>query len=286
MKIKILNAFSIGSTGGNPAGVVLDADNLSKAQMQDIASRMGLSETAFVSSSNVADFKLNFFTPEKQIPHCGHATIATFSYLRQTGKIKGDRSSKETIDGNRTIVFEGNNAFMEQKAPVYHHLGVDNLEILESLGINADDLQRGLDPLIVNTGNSFLIIPVKDTAILKNLLPDMEKLSDISKRYNFIGYYIYAPSSNPIYDATTLMFAPAYGINEESATGMAAGTLACYLFSQSGMQKSKFLIEQGRFMPSPSASEIIVQLELNGNTIEGLYAGGTAYEQETIEINL
>lgn len=286
MKIKIVNAFSIGSTGGNPAGVVLGADNLSNSQMQHIASHIGLSETAFVSSSDVADFRLSFFTPEKQIPHCGHATIATFSYLRQNGQIKSDRSSKETIDGTRAIFFEGDNAFMEQMPPVYHNPGVDNSVILQSLGINAEDLLPNHDPLIVNTGNSFFIIPVKNELILENLVPNMEKLGDISKQYNFIGYYIYTPSSNPLYDATTRMFAPAYGIDEESATGMAGGTLACYLFSQSGMRKNKFMIEQGRFMPLPSASEIIVRLELNDNTIERLYAGGTAYEQKTIEISL
>ena len=82
------------------------------------------------------------------------------------------------------------------------------------------------------------------------------------------------------------MFAPAYGINEESATGMAAGTLACYLFSHSGINKDKFIIEQGRFMPSPSPSEIIVRLEVNDDVISGLFAGGSAYEAETIEINI
>ncbi|WP_245823732.1 PhzF family phenazine biosynthesis protein [Photobacterium proteolyticum] len=43
----------------------------------------GLSETAFVSQSDVADFKLAFFTPNRRIAHCGHATIATFSCLTQ-----------------------------------------------------------------------------------------------------------------------------------------------------------------------------------------------------------
>ncbi|MFZ6009121.1 MAG: PhzF family phenazine biosynthesis isomerase, partial [Bacteroidota bacterium] len=77
--IKIINAFSIQGTGGNPAGVVLNADNLSPAEKQRVAAATGLSETAFVSRSNQADFKLDFFTPVRQIAHCGHATIATFS---------------------------------------------------------------------------------------------------------------------------------------------------------------------------------------------------------------
>jgi PhzF family phenazine biosynthesis protein len=48
--VNIVNAFVDGGRGGNPAGVVLDADGLSAQQKQAIARLAGLSETAFVSS--------------------------------------------------------------------------------------------------------------------------------------------------------------------------------------------------------------------------------------------
>ena len=83
IQVKIVNAFVEDNKGGNPAGIVLDADALTKEQKLYIASKVGLSETAFVSRSREADFKLDFFTPNRQIAHCGHATIATFSYLQQ-----------------------------------------------------------------------------------------------------------------------------------------------------------------------------------------------------------
>ncbi len=63
--IAIVDAFIDGGEGGNPAGVVLDADDLSASQKRAIAAKVGLSETAFVSKSNSADFKLDFFTPQK-----------------------------------------------------------------------------------------------------------------------------------------------------------------------------------------------------------------------------
>ena len=96
MKIEahIINAFIDGNIGGNPAGVVLNADGLSSSQKLEIAAIIGLSETAFVSSSKVADFKLDFFTPTKQIAHCGHATIAIFIYLRELGLITKTRIIK------------------------------------------------------------------------------------------------------------------------------------------------------------------------------------------------
>ena len=63
VEVQILNAFVDNEKGGNPAGVVLNADNLSNEQKLKIAANIGLSETAFVSKSNMADFKLDFFTP-------------------------------------------------------------------------------------------------------------------------------------------------------------------------------------------------------------------------------
>jgi len=87
--VNVVDAFIDSGQGGNPAGVVLDAGGFSAETKQRIAARVGLSETVFVSPSSVADFKLEFFTPTRQIPHCGHATIATFCYLLQRGKITG-----------------------------------------------------------------------------------------------------------------------------------------------------------------------------------------------------
>ena len=157
VNVKIINAFSTNNTGGNPAGVLLNADELTNEQKQDIALKLGLSETAFVSSSVVADFKLEFFTPVKQIAHCGHATIAALSYMKQTGIIKQNNSSKETIDGTRKIYFEGNDAFMEQKAPSYQIITDFKKAFLESLDLQNEDMITGLTPAIVNTGNSFFI---------------------------------------------------------------------------------------------------------------------------------
>lgn len=145
IEVPIVSAFVDGDSGGNPAGVVLNAERFSYEQKQKIAAAIGLSETAFVSPSDSADIKLEFFTPARQIAHCGHATIATFSYLRQNGLLTRDQSSKETIDGRRLINMEGDLAYMEQKAPRYEQLTDADLElVLTALGITSTDLIAGL----------------------------------------------------------------------------------------------------------------------------------------------
>lgn len=157
VSVEIVNAFVDGKTGGNPAGVVLDANNLTTNQKLKIAQEVGLSETAFVLKSEIATIKLEFFTPERQIAHCGHATIATFSRLSELGIVKNGRMSKETIDGTREIIVDGDMAYMEQRAPSYSQ--VSNIEeVRESLKLSKDVPLESIS--IVNTGNSFLLIPL------------------------------------------------------------------------------------------------------------------------------
>ncbi len=266
---------------GNPAGVVLDADGLSEADMLAIAEKVGLSETAFVSKSTTEGFKLDFFTPTRRIAHCGHATIATFSYLAETGRVPDGETSKETIDGPRKIVIKNGEAYMEQLAPRYEkaenwaNRDVSGIDVLASLGITDSDISGNGDPLLVNTGNSFVVVGVKSAAVLAGLQPDQAAIEAISEKLDLIGYYVYTTDvADGAADATTRMFAPRYGIPEESATGMAAGPLACVLRDKLGLPKTHFLIAQGHFMTKPSPSEIKVDLDILEGRITGLMAGG------------
>ena len=289
VEVQIINAFVDNNKGGNPAGVVFNADKLSNDQKLEVAKKVGLSETAFVSKSRLADFKLDFFTPTRQIAHCGHATIATFSYLAQTGQIKNQSSSKQTIDGTREILILGDLAFMEQKPPVYIDIQSQKQKTLKSIGLSEKDILTDAPISIVNTGNAFAIIPVASDDILKNITPDLELIKEISEEFNLIGYYVFSTQpKNAERDANTRMFAPRYGIEEEAGTGMAAGPLACYLFDKLGVKKDRILIQQGWFMDPPSQSLIIVDLSLNNGNITKVMAGGKGIPitSMTIEIKL
>ncbi|KFI06461.1 PhzF family phenazine biosynthesis protein [Massilia sp. BSC265] len=284
--VNIVNAFVDAAEGGNPAGVVLDADALSSGEKLRIAQLVGLSETAFVSRSHAADIKLEFFTPSRQIAHCGHATVATFSLLAQRGLVTGPESSKETIDGTRRILLRGDAAFMEQRAPEY----VDEADfvpgagagrILASLGLGPDDVAA--PPCVVATGNRFVLVHVRSEAVLAGLATDMAEIAAVSAAFGAIGYYVFATTDGE-FAATARMFGPHYGIEEEAATGMAAGPLACYLYDRAGLKHSTLLIRQGAHMAPPSPSRITVELQLEGGRITGLFAGGEARLASTVTV--
>jgi len=286
INVAIVYAFTHKGAGGNPAAVVLDADPLDTAQKLAVARSLGLSETAFVSKSAVADFRLEFFTPNRQIAHCGHATIATFSCLLQRGRIAGTRSSKETIDGTRDIHIEGDTVFMEQRAPQYTAVSAEELrdEIFPALGLDRVDAASTV-ATYVNTGNTFLILSLPDRDTLAMLNPDQNAINAISERHDLIGFYPFTrEAASNEFDAEARMFAPRYGIPEEAATGMAAGPLAAFLYDRLGLSLPEIRISQGALMPAPSPSDIQVKLDIDGNVIRRLLAGGTATVMETRSI--
>ncbi|XSG75693.1 PhzF family phenazine biosynthesis protein [Herpetosiphon llansteffanensis] len=290
LEVQIVNAFIDGASGGNPAGVVLHADGLTTEQKLAVAQQVGVSETAFVSASDVATIKLEFFTPTRQIAHCGHATIATFSLLRQLNHVPAGQLSKETIDGLRKIIVADDQAFMQQLAPRYQQFELSDpiaQQALQSLNLRSDALLSGSLPTLVNTGNSFLIIGLASEQTLAELQPNFAQIQQISEQLDLIGYYVFTPATKqPGRSAGTRMFAPRYGIREEAGTGMAAGPLACYLYDKLGLQQTSFLIEQGWLMQPASPSVIEVQLKLADGAIQSLLAGGRAKVMQTLEVEL
>lgn len=83
LKVYQVDAFTTEKFRGNPAGVVLNGDNLTDQEMQAIARELNNSETAFLLSPDSPDHdvRTRYFTPKTEVPICGHATIAS-QYVR------------------------------------------------------------------------------------------------------------------------------------------------------------------------------------------------------------
>ncbi len=90
VEVFLVNAFTEDLGCGNPAGVVLHDGSLSDDLMQRIALDLGKSETAFITRSDQAapsedkgtgSFRIRWFTPVREMPLCGHATLAASHVL-------------------------------------------------------------------------------------------------------------------------------------------------------------------------------------------------------------
>ena len=277
IKVYTLNAFTDDVSGGNPAGVVLEADNLSKNQMQDIAKKVGFSETAFVMKSDVADFRVRFFTPSNEVDLCGHATIATFKLLLLTERIHTGTYKQETLAGILSVeALADGGILMEQSIPEYCDI-LSPEEIAKSLGLDVDELEDSLPIQVVSTGLKDIIVPVKSLDALKKIKPDFEAITDLSRRYDSVGYHVFTTQSLTSVDCACRNFAPLYDIDEEAATGTASGALSSYLFKYKVLKDKSYtriVFEQGYYMNSPS--RILTSLRVENDAITTVYVGGDA----------
>lgn len=277
IKVYTLDSFTKDSEGGNPAGVVLDADNLSEEQMKKIAKKVGFSEIAFVQKSEKADFKVRFFTPAAEVDLCGHATIAAFFLLANKGVIPEGKYTQETKAGILDIEVLGNGTVFMNQVPPQFFEEIDKKEIADSLNISEKEFHSELPIQIVSTGLREIFIPIKNLEILLSIKPNPEKILEISKKHDVVGFHVFTLETKLNSTAHCRNFAPLYEVPEESATGTANGALACYLFKHGRIkdeQANDLVFEQGYSVNKPS--EILAKLKIENNEIKEIQVGGTA----------
>lgn len=289
MKLKVytLSSFAKSIEGGNPAGVVLHADDLSEQAMKKVAGIVGFSETAFVMKSDKADFKVRFFTPVEEVDICGHATIATFSILLRKGYIKQGIYSQETKAGVLCVeVMEDATIMMHQNPPGYYEI-ISKREIADTLNIDETDMIEELPIQIVSTGIRDIMIPIKSIDMLNAIKPDFEKVSKLCRTYNTVGYHMFTFETLYHSNVYCRNLAPLFGIPEESATGASNGALACYLLKYDKIKSedaAHIVIEQGYSMGKPS--EIIGELIMEDNKLVGVKVGGNTMNMSKMEVEL
>lgn len=287
VKVYTINSFAKSIEGGNQAGIVLHADDYSEAVMKKIARIVGFSETAFVMKSDVADFKVRFFTPVEEVDICGHATIATFSILHRKGYIKPGIYKQETKAGVLCIELkEDTTIMMHQNAPGYYEI-ISKRDIADTLNIDETEMMDELPIQIVSTGIRDIMIPIKNIDLLNAIKPDFEKVSELCRTYNTVGYHMFTFDTLYHSNAYCRNLAPLYGIPEESATGTSNGALACYLLKYHKIKPedaSHIVIEQGYSMGKPS--EIIVDLMMEESELVGVKVGGSTLNMSEIEVEI
>jgi PhzF family phenazine biosynthesis protein len=234
-----IDSFTRTPLRGNAAGVVLDADGLSEAQMQDLARELKHSETAFVLRPSCADHDvhLRFFTPAIEVPVCGHATIAAHYALAHSGRATASRwlvqktgAGLQRVRPVRDAASEDWRIEIEQGAPQFGEaLGAHWRErVTRALGVaGGDGLAPGRPLQVVSTGHSKVMVPLPDGFALERLAPDLDALAAMSRELACNGWFPFVLKGAGATEGR--MFAPAIGIDEDPVTGNANGPLGAYL---------------------------------------------------------
>ena len=236
-RIYQVDSFTKERLAGNPAGVVVNADGLSDLQMQKIARELNNSETAFIFDSNddAYDVEVRFFTPTKEVPICGHATIAAHYARAMENHFGTTRVWQKTGAGILPvdILYENGDykiVMTQGKIEIHEALSADIRQtLIEALGIHTDDLIETCPMAIASTGHSKVMIGIKSIDILNTLQPNLDSLAQLSNKIGCNGYYVFTMDQDEIPMIHGRMFAPAIGINEDPVTGNANGPFGAYL---------------------------------------------------------
>lgn len=288
-----VDAFTRQRFCGNPAIVVLDADELSEEDMQTIAAEVN-GETAFVlePESHDHDVQIKYFTPRHSVPFVGHATIAA-QYVRaiKDGKPRGklrQRTGAGIVEIEVTEAESDLRIAITQNPPSFGPIIPDHhrSQVLNALGISSPSLHHDCPLQIMTKGTSRLLIGLRSPELLDSLKPDFEVLARLSAHVGAEGYFVFALSPTDSGAGTeSRMFCPALGIPEDPVSGNAHGMLGVYLVNQGLLTpkdgRAVFEGRQGMWMRRPG--KIHVEVESSGKVAQSVRIVGDAvivYEAE------
>jgi PhzF family phenazine biosynthesis protein len=253
-------AFAHEPEGGNPAGIVLDAGELSDAEMLAVAAEVGYSETAFVTGRDDESrtFRVRYFAPSAEVAFCGHATIATSVALAErlgTGKLVFDTNAGEIVV--ETEIADDVLLATLTSVPTYSRPADEEsvAEVLAALGWSQDDLAPAFPPHVAFGGVKHLMLAAASRERLAGLHYDFDKLKSVMTRNDWTTVNLFWRESDERFHSRNPF--PVGGVVEDPATGAAAAAFGGYL-RVLGTGSSEFTIIQGVDMGRPSTLKVSI----------------------------
>ncbi|WP_221564950.1 PhzF family phenazine biosynthesis isomerase [Alkalihalobacillus sp. TS-13] len=286
IKVHHYDAFSKEPNKGNPAGVVLNGDDLTDKEMQEIAFKVGFNETAFSVKSDVADLRIRFFTPGHEMNLCGHATMATVYALKTKGLLRDKTDfTIETKAGILPIKINSTTdseifITMKQVSPQFEEFKGSKEDLANSIGLKESDIREDLPIVYGSTGTWTLLIPIKHLDAFKKMKPKNKVFPTILKEIPKSSIH---PFCLETYDSNADMHArhfssPYSGTIEDAVTGTASGVMgaffAKYIKNNNFEEPLNLIVEQGheiqkdgRVMVQLLKIREVYDVEITGNAV-------------------
>ncbi len=256
MNVQRIAAFTEGGRGGNPAGVVLAEALPDAADMQALAAEVGYSETAFAARMEDGGWRVRYFSPESEVPFCGHATIALGAVLAKTHgagsfalqlndaaiTVEGFERDGETIAVLSSPATRSEPASPELLA-----------EALSLFGYSEADLDMHLPVRRVHAGADHLVIPLNSRRALASLAYDLDAGRRFMLSHGLVTVAFVFRESERLFHARNA-FASG-GVLEDPATGAAAAAFAGMLRDLKLLESGEIKIIQGEDMGRRSRIE-------------------------------
>lgn len=280
ISIHQVDAFTDEPFSGNPAGVVLEADELDETIMKKIAREMNLSETAFVLPSKNADIQLRYFTPTgHEVKFCGHSTVSTLYMLAHERKCNINQPGEYNIAIETAVGKIDSAITLNKDDSINIKFNAPKIKLIKTKHRHADLAKRlGIDlsllnqtiPVQLEQTNQDLYITVKSLEALKDLQVNTKLAKQFSEEQNLVCLcFVSTEAMSEDSDIHMRCYAPAVGIEEDPFTGSVLGGLGAYI-TQNKLIKPKtkpIRVEQGHFINRPGYVDIAINNKNKATTV-------------------
>ncbi|MDX6568434.1 MAG: trans-2,3-dihydro-3-hydroxyanthranilate isomerase [Gaiellales bacterium] len=262
----VVDVFSSRPLEGNQLAVFEDGRPFLDDQLQAVAREMNFPETVFLlPAEQGGDLRVRIFTPGKEMAFAGHPVLGTsFVVGAALGK---ERITLETGMGLVEVALERDRdrvvfGRMQQPVPTWSAFDRPG-DLLRAIGVESS----GLPVTVYDNGARHVFVQLASEDAVAALTPDLSALA----RFDY-GVNCFAGAGS---SWKTRMFAPAWGIPEDPATGSAAGPLAVHL-ARHGLVAfgEQIEIRQGVEILRPSV--LFARAEGASARVERVEVGGAA----------
>ena len=286
-----LDVFTDRKLAGNQLLVYLDPQGLDVDTMARLTLESNYSENTFVFPPEAAgtDVRVRIFGRSGEMPFAGHPTIGTAFALAHAGRIKpGTANMVFGLGVGPTPIdleWKGSDlafAWMTQQKPTFGKSIADAASVASAIGLQASDIasiQQSPAAQEVNTGSTFIIVPLASRRAVDAAVLDRPKL-DALRTANAMtgrGVYVFTTEGGSNTETTYSRLLPGGGGIEDPATGSAAGPAACFMVKYGFVPPDRAAAianVQGVLVKRPS--RIHIKVVTNGGEITQVKVGGVS----------
>ncbi|TYQ18087.1 UNVERIFIED_CONTAM: PhzF family phenazine biosynthesis protein [Acetivibrio alkalicellulosi] len=251
---KKIDAFATIRSDGNPAGYInlKSRESIDENEMQRIARELkGLvNEVGYIYKENETTFSLKYYSSEREVEFCGHATIAImYDIIKNTACLINKQEINILTNMGELIVenqiLSKDAVYIMSPKPEFRKTKIQKEEVASALKIDVDAIDDKFDISVINAGLETLIVPINMLDTILNINPNLNTLKDfcIEKSIDIIEVFCdetYDKKSN----FRTRVFAPTFGYLEDPATGSGNSAFGYYLLNNRLWNGESLRIEQ------------------------------------------
>ncbi|NLE26235.1 MAG: PhzF family phenazine biosynthesis protein [Clostridiaceae bacterium] len=282
-KFKKIDAFATMKSDGNPAGYIhLDSmESINESEMLRIARELKgfVSEVGYISKIDETTFSLRYYSSEREVDFCGHATVAImYDIIKNTSSLIKEKEINIITNKGQLIVenhIKSDDAvFIMSPVPEFRTKKIKKEDVAKAMDISASAISDEFEISVVNGGLETLIVPINSLDSILNIDPDLNTLKTFCVNN---GVDIVEVFCSETYDDRcnyrTRVFAPTFGYLEDTATGSGNSAFGYYLIKNSLWDGESLVIEQNGTKDRYNIVRLKTKHDTNGRK-RVLFGGG------------